>query len=123
MITGAVTRDREAIIPIIVRGTSGQSQEVEAIIDTGFDGSLSLPPSLIAQLGLMWRQRGRALLADGTETLFDMYEATVIWDTQPRRIIVDEADTAPLVGMSLLADHRLIIDVRVGGSVMISALL
>jgi hypothetical protein len=36
-----------------------------------------------------------------------MYEATVIWDNQPRRVVVDEVDTAPLVGMSLLAGHEL----------------
>ncbi len=61
MITGVVTEDRQAIIHLIVRGPAGQEQEVEAIIDTGFDGWLSLPSSLIVRLGLVWRRRGRAL--------------------------------------------------------------
>ncbi len=62
MITGVVTADRQVVIPLTVRGPTGQEQEIEAIIDTGFDGWLSLPSSLIALLGLVWRQRGRALL-------------------------------------------------------------
>lgn len=102
MITGVVTDDRQAIIHLMVRGPAGQEQEIEAIIDTGFDGWLSLPSSLVVRLGLVWRQRGRALLADGRESIFDIYEATVIWDGEARQIPLDETDTAPLVGMSLL---------------------
>ena len=55
MISGVVTDDRQAVIHLIVRGPAGQEQEIEAIIDTGFDGYLSLPPSLIVLLGLSWR--------------------------------------------------------------------
>jgi predicted aspartyl protease len=38
MITGVVTADREAVIRLTVRGPVGQEHEVEAVIDTGFDG-------------------------------------------------------------------------------------
>jgi len=122
MITGVVTDDRQAVIHLTVRGPTGQEQEIEAIIDTGFDGWLSLPSSLIVRLGLLWRQRGRALLADGRESVFDIYEATVVWDGEVRRIPVDEAETAPLVGMSLLEGYELIVQVRSGGNVIIKTL-
>ena len=72
MITGVVTEDRQAIIKLTVRGPAGQEQEIEAIIDTGFDG--------------------------------------------------DEADTAPLVGMSLLAGYEITAQVRPGGKVTIRQL-
>ena len=52
MITGVVTTDREAIIQLEVHGPALQIEVVDAIIDTGFDGWLSLPPALIGQLGL-----------------------------------------------------------------------
>lgn len=94
MITGVVTDRREAVIHLKVRGPARQQQEIEAIIDTGFDGWLSMPPSMIIQLGLVWHRRGRALLADGSESVFDIYEATVDWDGAARRIPVDEAETA-----------------------------
>jgi clan AA aspartic protease len=82
MITGVVTDDHQAVIRLNVRGPTGQEKEIEAIIDTGFDGWLSLPSSLIVLLDLPWRQRGRALLADGSESIFDIYEGTVLWDGQ-----------------------------------------
>ena len=72
MITGVVRDDRQAIVHLMVRGPAGQEQEIEAIIDTGFDGWLSLPSSLVVRLGLVWHRRGRALLADGSESVFDI---------------------------------------------------
>jgi predicted aspartyl protease len=51
MISGVVTDDRQAVIHLTVRGPAGQEREIEAIIDTGFDGSLSLPSSIVVQLG------------------------------------------------------------------------
>jgi clan AA aspartic protease len=122
MIRGVVTVDREAVLRLLVRGPAGQEQEVEAVIDTGFDGWLSLPLALIAQLGLTWHRRGRALLADGSESIFDIYEAMVVWDGRPCRVPVDEAETAPLVGMSLLDGYELTVQVRAGGNVTVKAL-
>jgi clan AA aspartic protease len=121
MITGVVTDDRQALIRLIVRGPAGKEQEVEAIIDTGFDGWLSLPSSIISSLGLMWRRRGRALLADGSESIFDIYDAIVIWDGEARRIPVDQAETTPLVGMSLLEGYELTVQAQRGGNVTIAA--
>ena len=122
MITGVVTADREAIIRLAVRGPAGAEQQIEAVVDTGFDGWFTLPPVVIALLGLQWRRRGRALLADGSECVFDIYEVTVLWDGSPRRIAVDEASTAPLIGMALLHGYELTVQVRSRGSVTIKAL-
>jgi clan AA aspartic protease len=122
MIIGVVTDRREAVIRLRVHGPAGQDQEIEAIIDTGFDGWLSLPSSIVAQLGLMWRRRGRALLADGSESVFDIYEATVDWDGEIRRIPVDQAETVPLVGMSLHEGSELVVQVQRGGNVTVRAL-
>jgi predicted aspartyl protease len=61
MITGVVTAAGEPTVRVTVCGPSGQERDIEAIIDTGFDGSLALPPSVIDALGLPWRRCGRAL--------------------------------------------------------------
>jgi len=122
MITGVVTADLEGIIRISVRGPNGDREMIEAVVDTGFDGCLSLPPALISRLKLPWRRRGLALLADGSETVFDIHEATVRWDRQARRIAVDAADTAPLVGMALLDGYELRMQVRKRGKVIIRPL-
>ena len=122
MITGVVTPQREAIVHLAVHDRDGRAHEVEAIIDTGFDGSLTLPPSVIAALGLTWRRRGRVLLADGSDSVCDILEATVIWDGRLRRVPVDAADTVPLIGMSLLYGYELIMRVTDGGDIRITAL-
>jgi len=122
VIVGVVSADREAILRLTVRGPAGDEEEVEAVIDTGFDGWLSLPPDLIARLGLAWQRRGRALLADGSESVFDIHEGAILWEGQPRRIAVDSADMVPLVGMSLLEGYELNIQVRPAGRVEIRAL-
>jgi clan AA aspartic protease len=122
MISGIVTSEREAFILLVVHGPAGQEEEIAAVIDTGFDGSLSLPSATIARLGLTWRRRGRALLADGSESVFDIHEAVVMWDGRPFRIAVDAADMIPLVGMSLLDGHELTIQIRPNGVVTIKPL-
>jgi predicted aspartyl protease len=78
MITGVINAHHEATIHLPVRDADGREQKVEAILDTGFNGSLTLPPAVIATLGLPWRTRGLVILANGTEDQCDIYAATVI---------------------------------------------
>jgi clan AA aspartic protease len=122
MITGMVTADREAIISLTVRGPGGHHRTIKAVIDTGFDGWLSLPPALVASLGLPWRRRGRAFLASGSESLFNIYEATFILDSRRLRIPIDEADMVPLVGMALLEGYELKAQIFAGGRVTLKSL-
>jgi predicted aspartyl protease len=58
MITGIVNADFEPIIPLSVFGSDGKIYSQDAIVDTGFNGWLSLPTDLIAQLNLKWKRRG-----------------------------------------------------------------
>ena len=81
-----------------------------------------MPSSLIVLLDLPWRERGRALLADGSESIFDIYEGTVLWDGQALRIPVHDAETTPLVGMSLLRDYELTIQIHSREKVLIRPL-
>lgn len=121
MIVGVVNSVREAVIRLTVLGSQGQI-EIDAAVDTGFDGYISLSRAVISELGFRFHRRGRAVLADGSEIIFDVYEATVIWDGEPRRVEVDEADTDPLVGMGLLEGYELTVEVVTGGAVAIELL-
>jgi clan AA aspartic protease len=117
MITGIVNADFEPIIPLSICGSDGNVYTQEAIVDTGFNGWLSLPPDLIAELNLKWKRRGRAILGDGTECVFDVYEAVLVWDENMLTIPIDEADSEPLVGMSLMEGYQLTVQVFEGGLV------
>lgn len=120
MITGLVNTNREATIRLVVRGPGGQESEVEAIIDTGFDGFLTLPPAFATALGLRRLSRGPATLADGQETLFNIYGSAVIWDGTLLYTETDAIEAPPLVGMSLLYGYDLSIRVMEGGRVLIT---
>jgi predicted aspartyl protease len=95
---------------------------VETVIDTGFSDYLTLPPDEIAALQLSYSGISDFTLADGSDASFRVYTATALWDGIDRPIFVLEAAGGPLVGMSLLRGHRLIIDVVDGGMVTINLL-
>jgi predicted aspartyl protease len=61
MITGVVTANHEATIPLVVHGAYGQQEIIDAVTDTGFTGSLTLPSMLIPAPGLPWRGRQRVM--------------------------------------------------------------
>jgi len=122
MITGIVNADFEAIISLSICDSEGKVYKQEAIIDTGFNGWLSLPPDLIDRLNLKWKRRGRAILGDGSECIFNVYEAVMIWDGDYLTIPIDEADSEPLVGMSLMEGFQLMVQVFEGGNVEICKL-
>ena len=105
MIVGIV-RGREALVRLTIRGFRGRQQEVEAVVDSGYTGWLTLPPIAIAALNLRWQTSGRGLLADGSVSVFDVYQAKVVWDGRLRRVFVDEFDATPLVGMALLRGYE-----------------
>ena len=119
MISGMVNADFEAIISLSICDSDGKSYTQDVIIDTGFNGWLSLPPDLINQLNLKWKRRGRAILGDGSECVFNVYEAVVIWDGDYLTIPIDEADSEPLVGMSLMEGYQLTVQVFEEGKVEI----
>lgn len=119
MISGSVNANREARVRLFLRGPGGQEREVEAMVDTGFNGFLTLPSAFIAALELPRIGRGRALLADGREEVFDIYEATLIWDGVERRVEADGADTDFLLGMALLDGCDMRLDASIGGKITI----
>ena len=121
MMQGYVNRAYEAVIPVVL-SYGGKLKSVNAVIDTGFTGFLSLPSNIIAELNLPWSYSDIATLGDGSETLVDIHEASVIWDGQFQKIEINSADIEPLLGMRMLRGYRLQVDNVQSGRVTISAL-
>lgn len=122
VIQGLVNVAYEAIIRLTVQGPSGERREIEAVVDTGYNGFLTLPQDLVTELSLVYRDRGRAILANGSEVFFDTYDVAVLWDNRLRNTRASVANTTPHVqAMALLDRHSLYVGVENGGRVVIQA--
>ena len=121
MMIGKVNQSCEATLPIVVKN-SAKTQFMDAVIDTGFSGFLTLPSDVIIALDLIWKGRDIATLGDGTSCIFEVYIAQVIWDGEYRTIDINESETTPLIGMRLLRGYDLRIQTIEGGSVTVEAL-
>ena len=111
--------DLEAKLALRLQSAS-EAPEIQAVIDTGFTGFLTLPSSLIVKLNLPWLCRQEGQLADGSLHAFDVYCVTVSWDGIPTVIEVEAADAEPLIGMEMLRGYELRMIVKAGGSVTVS---
>jgi clan AA aspartic protease len=121
MIRGRVV-GQEAFVRLRVSGPGGRSRIVTAVVDTGYTESLSLTRETIDFLKLDWHSDNLALLADGSECLYNTFSAFVDWNGSQRKILVDESELDSMLGMSLLEDHELRVAVREGGPVTIRPL-
>lgn len=119
MISGFVTAQLEPRIHVYVEDDTGQTLLVDADVDTGYTGYLTLSSATITSLGLKWVQKRPFELADDTTTHLDVFSAIVIWDSTPRTVEVLAVGRTPLVGMKMLAGHELRIRVVDGGPVWI----
>ena len=122
MIEGFVNANLEAVVTIPLLGPAGQTREIAAVVDTGFNGYLTLPPTLVAELGLSVVGDGEAILADGSEAAFDVYGVNVVWDGQPRFVETAAVGIDALVGMMLLEGHSLFVEVAAGSRVFVQAM-
>lgn len=92
MTSGIVNADFEAIISLSICDSEGKIYAQDAIVDTGFNG-WGLHCRQTYRLNLKLKRRGRAILGDDSECVFNVYEADVIWDGHYMTIPIDEADS------------------------------
>lgn len=122
MMHGIVDQNREATIRLVVGNTDTQRQVIDAVIDTGFTGFLTLPLAVLTTLNLRAYSREEGTLGDGSTCVFDVYSGLIIWDGEFRRIDINASEASPLVGMSLLYGYRMQLDAIEGGTVTIQSL-
>jgi clan AA aspartic protease len=122
MIVGSVT-NLEASIQIEIIGNDGTRHLLRAVADTGYNGHITLSQSFINSLGLTFSGIVRGMLADGSMISMSTYLADVVWLNEIKKIVVTEADGGPLIGMALLEQNRITIDVINGGKVDVQPLV
>ena len=119
---GVVNAAGQPVLQLQLKGP-GVRLAVDAILDTGFSGSLTLSPDAIAKLGLISAGTRRARLGDGQIVEFAVYLATLEWFGTDREITVLSSDAGTLIGMALLQGTRLTMEVIPGGKVVIVPLV
>ncbi len=118
---GRVTGDREVVVPLLVRAQNGGDRQVDALLDTGFNGYLALPARVIELLELQRLGREQVTLASGKTHLVGKYEATIGFGGSVHSVEVVEAGE-PLVGMGLLWGFDLRIQCIDDGQVVLERL-
>jgi clan AA aspartic protease len=121
---GTVDSSGEALVSLTVGGpgSEGQQRDLVALLDTGFNGFLALPPALIDVLDLEQTSREQYMTASGAMHFTGVYEAVVVFGE--RRLVVDEIVEAaePLVGVGLLWEFEVCLGYRGGGEVTLEEL-
>jgi clan AA aspartic protease len=108
---------------VLLRPPERSEVEIECVIDTGFEGFLTLPSAIVADLGLPYLININANLANNSSVETDVYLATVIWNGVERNVAVLAMGRRPLIGTALLEDYHLSIDFCEGGTVLVDEIL
>ena len=119
MIRGRLNERLEPTVAVEVSNGDGDSRTVEAVLDTGFNGHLTLSHDLIESLGLDYASEIQMVLADGEDTTVYSYQGFVNWFGQTRRAEIIASEGVPLLGMSLLDGCKITMRVRAGGEALI----
>ncbi len=101
-------------------GDNGVPARVETIVDTGFDGYLTLGGSVINDLGLEETSSIRMFLADGSDLLCPVFRVEIDWQGQSRTIEIVQLEGLQLLGMEMLRGSELRMMVEDAGVIEIT---
>jgi clan AA aspartic protease len=122
MINGTVV-GLQARIRVVIRSPRYSDVELDCVVDTGFEGALTLPPTVVRELGLPYVTDINANLANNSDILANVHLATILWMGVERNVAVLAMGRRPLIGTALLEDYHLGIDFCQGGSVIVDEML
>ncbi len=122
MIHGTVV-GLQARMSVIIRPPGRSDVEIECVVDTGFEGFLTLPLAVVNELQLPYVARIDANLADDSSIPAFAYLARILWNGIDREVIVLGIGRRPLIGTALLEDFHLGIDFCDGGTVLVDEIL
>lgn len=116
VVTGRVDGQLRALVRVPLAATrNGPRHEVEAWVDTAFNGGLTLPRAMAVRFGLPKESSTEAVLADGRTVALELFGCFIEWfgNTYQTQVIAGDG-THPLLGTQLLAGRRLTVDYGAG---------
>jgi clan AA aspartic protease len=114
-------RDYLPRIVLTLPGIQGPMR-IEFIIDTGFDGDLALPTSLVRQLDVTFSADRIIRLADGTMQRRPCFSIPLEWNEEIRETEITVLENAPLLGAVLMDGFLLQIEMTNNGEVTLDLL-
>ena len=119
MIRGTVFPNRQALLAVALLDSAGQFQPFEFVLDTGFDGDLSLPAQTLQTLAIRRLLPSIAELADSSRMMVPTWAATALWDGERRTVSIMESEGEPLLGMNLLWGNHIALEAKDFGDLVI----
>lgn len=107
MISGRV-HELQALVSIRFRLKDRPDIEIEFVVDTGFEGALTLPPAAVVALDLPFSHEMAANLANDVSVRTDVHTATIELDGRERDVLVLAIGRRPLLGTALLAGKEFV---------------
>lgn len=114
-------RDGHPRLILSLPGIQG-AYSLEAIIDTGFEGDLALPQSVIFTVGTALSGIDSFVLADGSRLNCRVYEFLLNWNDEERAVEALVLEGEPLIGTHLMEGTLLQVEMSEGGQVEIDLL-
>ena len=121
MILGHV-RDFMPRILLALPGYGGNSLFFEFIMDTAFDGDLTMPSAMLAQLDASYLRTRILRLADGSHQECPFYQILLDWHGETRETEVTILENSPLIGSTLLDGSVVTLEMTDGGEVSVEPL-
>ncbi len=107
----------KAIVPVIFRLLGQPDFSLDFVIDTAFNGCLTLPPQAVSAMKLPLRGSTPGRLADGSQTLFSIHLATIVWNNVEEVVPILASGNKPLLGIAMMEGYHLEIDFEENGLV------
>lgn len=115
-------QNRRATVALTFHTQSGPDIGIDFVVDTAFQGYLTLPVRAVSALNLPFWQSIPANLADGNLVSVDVHVATIMWHGIDYQAEVLAMGNRPLLGVALLDGNLLTISYEEGGMVSITPL-
>ena len=122
MTNGWISNNWELVVPVRVLDRNEHVHRIEAHIDTGFNGLFTLPPDVIASLGLEPAQPIALTMANNATETFPTFRGILLWQDWRRVVRIIESEGAPLIGTELLWGSLLTAEMIDNGVVTIGPL-
>ena len=122
---GTVRLCEEGLLPLVPieveSGTEDDRTELEALLDSGFTGAISVPLRTVEGLKLEWSGEHSVTLGDASKVGVDLYEGIVLFAGRRYRCAVLATGDVPTVGMHLMQGMKVCFEALEGGAIEIES--